>query len=169
MGMGTNIDSILDIDDTAPVTEELKQEGCRYSIRVYPSQEFEDSHYTNTPWVYAVVLLALFFLTSFVFLMYDWVVQLRQKKVMKSAMASGAIVSSLFPEQVRNQLYQENEEKKAAASWANTTAAAAAGPITGKPNAHLYDGTTIFFADLAGGFERTCLRLTWSSPDRTCC
>jgi len=88
-----------------------EQVGCQYSIRVYPSQEFEDYHHTNTPWIFAVTLAALFLFTSAVFLFYDYMVERRQKIVLQSAQQSGKLVSSLFPEAVRDQLYEEQRGK----------------------------------------------------------
>ena len=43
--------------------------------------------------------------------MYDYLVQRRQKKVHDAAVKSAAIVSSLFPKEVRDRLYQVAEEK----------------------------------------------------------
>jgi hypothetical protein len=58
----------------------------------------------------AVVLICL--LTSIVFVLYDCLVQKRQKKVMTSAQQSNAIVSSLFPAQVLDRLMGDDEENE---------------------------------------------------------
>ena len=43
--------------------------------------------------------------------MYDYLVTRRQKKVHDAAVKSAAIVSSLFPKEIRDRLYEVNEEK----------------------------------------------------------
>jgi hypothetical protein len=106
LGTGTNLDKFIADDGEA-----LDHKGCHYSIRVYPSQQFEDSHRTDKPWIYTVILAAVFVFTSAVFLFYDYMVERRQKIVLQSALQSGNLVSSLFPEQVRDQLYKEQQAK----------------------------------------------------------
>ncbi|CAB9504323.1 Receptor-type guanylate cyclase gcy [Seminavis robusta] len=150
LGTGAGIESGSATNDVEDV--------CQYSIRVYPSQQFEDSYRTDTPWIYAVVLAALFLFTSAVFLFYDYMVEKRQKVVMTSAQQSGKLVSDLFPESVRDQLYQARQEQAKAresqAGWQNNNGAdlgGAADSIEHKAAiASLYPKTTIFFADLAG-------------------
>jgi class 3 adenylate cyclase len=96
----------------------------------------------------------IFVFTSLVFVIYDRIVSRRQRIVMDRAMASGAIVSSLFPEKVRNQLYKENEEKaKQVANsndFMNNGGAGGDDIKTSRPIADLFENTTIFFADIVG-------------------
>jgi hypothetical protein len=92
------------------------QEGldlCSYSIEVSPSKALEDHYKTKMPIVFTVGVLVIFAFTSFVFVMYDCLVQRRQDKVMDSATKTDAIVSSLFPTQFRDQLFEENKENMA--------------------------------------------------------
>lgn len=58
---------------------------CFYNIKVYPSQEFENSYYTSRPWVQATILASLFLFTSTVFISYDRLVERRQQLVLKAA------------------------------------------------------------------------------------
>ena len=166
---GTSIESIIDRrrgNETGGGFQSDERDGCHYSIRVYPSEEFEESRYSNKPWAYAVILAALFLFTSSIFLTYDWMVARRQKLVMKSAVQSGKLVSSLFPEEVRDRLYEE-QERNAAAKKCNgwqlkqqqhqNPSETAMEPK--KAIARLYPETTLFFGDLCG-FTK------WSS-DRT--
>ena len=90
----------------------LNNEFLAYKLRVYPSSETEDDCLTNEPVIFTVVVAMVFLFTSLIFMAYDLFVARRQRIVMKRALASGAIVNSLFPEQVRKQLYQENENKQ---------------------------------------------------------
>ncbi|CAB9520571.1 natriuretic peptide receptor 2 [Seminavis robusta] len=135
---------------------------CHYRVRVYPTQEFEDSYYTNEPLLYTLTLAAVFLFTCMVFLAFDFFVERRQKAVLKSALQSGKLVSTLFPEEVRNQLYKEEEAKAKAKQkekgWLAATTpdpgavlGGASEGITAKQAiANLYPETTIFFCDLAG-------------------
>ena len=141
------------------LSENPETGGCLYSIRVYPSSIFQDKYHTDEPWIYATVLGALFLFTSCVFVFYDCMVQRRQNIVMKSAIQSGTLVSSLFPEEVRNQLYKEGEAaanaKEKEKNWLtkSTTGGyggASEGLTAKQAIANLYPETTIFFMDLAG-------------------
>ena len=88
---------------------------------------------------------------------------------MQSAQQSGKLVNTLFPEEVRDQLYQEQQEqaklKQQKETWVNVAGSSpeqqgptdsAAEFATGgvsdhkKAIASLYPETTIFFADLVG-------------------
>ncbi|CAB9497505.1 Receptor-type guanylate cyclase gcy [Seminavis robusta] len=126
---------------------------CRYKLRVYPSQEFHDDHTSNKPLLYTISLAAVFIFTSAVFLLYDYCVERRQKVLLKSARQSGAIVQNLFPENVRNRMYQEQEEedkmRDGKDTWKADGGTGAAG-FHGRPNADLFQETTVFFADLVG-------------------
>lgn len=87
----------------------LAAEYCPRMIHIYPSKDMENDHSTSDPVVVTVGAALIFLFTSIVFVMYDFWVNRRQRIVMNRALASGAIVSSLYPEQVRNQLYEEKE------------------------------------------------------------
>lgn len=173
---GTSVDSVL--RDATAITDTSSNSNtnsnsnttanieCHYSIRVYPSQEFEDNHRTNEPWIHVAILASLFLFTTAVFVVYDCMVERRQRVVLESAKQSGQLVNALFPEEVRDQLYQEQQEKANNASaarlwenneadlWGNQTLAQDAptetAPEHKKAIASLYPETTIFFADLVG-------------------
>ena len=129
-----------------------------YTLRVYPSQDAEEEQINNDPAIMAVVIVCVFLFTSLVFVTYDLLVSRRQHIVMNRAVASSAIVSSLFPSEVRDNLYKENEKnKKAAALGSNMTFGRIKdedeeiGDVTtSPPNAVVYEETTIMFADMVG-------------------
>ena len=91
-----------------------------FEMRIYPSTELQSKFQTNKPIFFTAVVVAIFALTSLMFLVYDLLVQRRQKRVLTSALRSNAIVSSLFPEQVKERLMDEGRStsvvKKGAAS-----------------------------------------------------
>lgn len=75
-----------------------------YRIRVYPSTEFKSDYITPSPLIYTSVMVTIFLLTAGIFITYDCFVERRQKLVMTTAEKSSAVVSSLFPEAVRDRL-----------------------------------------------------------------
>lgn len=83
--VGTDLGRTLDTNST------YGPGNCRYSIRAYPSDEFEDHYLTNQPIYFTIGLVALFLFTSIVFLTYDYCVERRQRVVYKSAQRSGGV------------------------------------------------------------------------------
>lgn len=144
-------------------TPDLNTEYCSYTIRVYPTTQLEAIYVDRMPLAYAFIVVAVFVFTSLVFILYDRLVQRTQRKIIKKAVKSGTIVSSLFPETVRDRLFDEEKERKASA-WRsgqdhkfghdyndveNTQSK------SGKPIADLFPDCTVFFADIAG-FTKFC-------------
>ena len=148
---------------------------CVHTISLYPSEEFKSAYDTNKPIVYTVVVMALFLVTAGVFFLYDLLVERRQDKVMTTAKRSRALVTSLFPTQVADQLMENvetDDEKKKKSSkpvmMGNMTPPAAFGPNAGvgdvrmvplggesamakrasKPIAELFPSATVLFADI---------------------
>jgi cell division protein FtsL len=91
---------------------ELNDEYIHYTLRVYPSTDLEDDYVTSKPIVYAVIVACIFLFSSLVFLAYDCLVERRQTVVMDKAIKASAVVSSLFPEAVRDRIYNEHDEKE---------------------------------------------------------
>jgi class 3 adenylate cyclase len=85
---------------------------CVFAYTVYPSEQFREDFESNKPVIWTVIVVLVFVFTSLVFLVYDLVVQRRQAKVMTSAAQSNAIVSSLFPAEIRERLFGTDDEKK---------------------------------------------------------
>ena len=98
------------IETSSYTTVELDGGYTSYRIHVYPSDDMEASYITSDPVLYAVVVAFIFAFTSMVFLMYDRLVEFRQKKVMDKAVKSTAVVTSLFPEAVHDRLFAETSE-----------------------------------------------------------
>ena len=83
---------------------------CYFTYSIYPSHRFQATYFTNKPIIYTVGVALIFVITSAVFIAYDILVERRQNKVMNSAVRSNAIVSSLFPAQVRDRLMDGNND-----------------------------------------------------------
>ena len=94
----------------------LHQEWVQYTFRIYPYQDLEANFHTSQPAVYTAVVLLVTLIVAGTFFMYDYLVERRQKVVMRTAERSDAIVSSLFPKSVKEQLYRTStshlDEKK---------------------------------------------------------
>jgi hypothetical protein len=81
----------------------LDSENCPYTIYLYPSDEYQSLFITNNAIVFSVCVVLIFVFVSFVFLIYDCLVERRQKVVLNTAEKTSAIVSSLFPSVIRDQ------------------------------------------------------------------
>ena len=94
----------------------------RYSIDVYPSNDTEDEYVSSQPAIFAVVVATIFAFTSLVFIAYDLLVARRQDIVLKKAVQSAAVVSSLYPKQVRDRLFEDDEKENAKGNkqWHNS-------------------------------------------------
>jgi len=86
-------------------------EHCEYDLRIFPSSELEEKFRTIKPGLYAGVVVLVFLFTASVFVLYDFLVQKRQDKVMATAKRTNAVVSSLFPSQVRDRILQDAKEQ----------------------------------------------------------
>jgi hypothetical protein len=84
---------------------------CFYSLHVYPSTDMEASYATNKPAIFTAVVVLVFIFTASVFMLYDFFVTKRQERVQSAAIKSNAIVSSLFPANVRDQLFEGSASK----------------------------------------------------------
>eukprot|EP00538_Stauroneis_constricta_P004292 CAMPEP_0119565374 /NCGR_PEP_ID=MMETSP1352-20130426/29797_1 /TAXON_ID=265584 /ORGANISM="Stauroneis constricta, Strain CCMP1120" /LENGTH=876 /DNA_ID=CAMNT_0007614265 /DNA_START=1 /DNA_END=2631 /DNA_ORIENTATION=- len=103
--------SIASPETRSYTAADLNGNYSNYKIRVYPTSTLEDKYITNAPIWYAVVVGMVFVFTSAVFVFYDCLVERRQRVVMDRAVKSGAVVSSLFPENVRDRLYNEHGDR----------------------------------------------------------
>jgi hypothetical protein len=62
---------------------------------------------------FTTAVVAIFVFASFVFLLYDYLVERRQRVVLKKAVHSTAIVDSLFPSNVRDRLFDTTGPEQA--------------------------------------------------------
>jgi class 3 adenylate cyclase len=114
---------------------------CRFSVTVYPTQEFKDSHMSDTPKTFAIVIAGTFLLMIAAFVIYDLIVQRRNQKLVYNAARSNAIVTSLFPKNVRDRIVAQEPNEGDIGD--NTR-------MKGPPIADLYLESTIMFADVVG-------------------
>ena len=76
-------------------------------MSVYFPVEMYNFYNTDVPIVITTVIVFIFVFTSIMFLLYDRLVERRQRIVMKTAVKSTQIVNSMFPKQIRDRLSAE--------------------------------------------------------------
>jgi len=140
-----------------------------YTIRIYPTQEFKDEYTTSRPLLYSSLLIVAFVAMGCLFIVYDRIVERRQKIVLQTAMKSNAVISSLFPDNVRDRLMDEAQKQQGGISLdpsssrqrmkrrgsTNSMRASGVGEEKGgafytKPIADYFEETSVLFADLSG-------------------
>ena len=103
-----------DFSDIAGVGENILS-YCEFSVTIYPSEELEAEFLDGSPIIYMLGVLAVFFLTSMVFVLYDWLVHKLKKEVVQNAQRSNAVINSLFPKEVQDRMFKAAEERKSKA------------------------------------------------------
>ena len=120
---------------------------------VFPSTTFQKSYKTSTPAIYAAVVAFTFVLVALVFFIYDMLVQLRNEKIIVTAARSSAIVSSMFPDTIRDRLLERNDARAKRGhlkSFLLNGDEENSSDLSTKPLADLFLETTVLFADISG-------------------
>ncbi|GAX14200.1 hypothetical protein FisN_20Hh177 [Fistulifera solaris] len=142
---------------------------CLYYLHIYPTKEYEDRYDTTNPIKATTVLVFAFAFMITAFLMYDCFVVRRNRKLLNAMTRTNAIVSSLFPSNVRDRIFadakEDREEKKALNGKSRLKTFLSGNDdddldddvdeddkymYKTKPIADLFPETTVLFADLAG-------------------
>jgi hypothetical protein len=129
-------------------------------IKLYPSDVLRESADTQKPLLYTCVVGAIFIFTCVIFLVYDWAVGQRQRKVMARVITQDKIVSNLFPAAIRDRLYGIGDRMNGGSSVGTSSMGAPQKNLDSmmdcpefygsKPLAELYLHTTVLFADISG-------------------
>ncbi|CAJ1963436.1 unnamed protein product [Cylindrotheca closterium] len=126
------------------------------NLQLYPTKNLEKAFQTNKAAYFTTGAVLVFALTSTLFLVYDFFVRRRQRKVMKRIARQELIVSNVFPTAIRDRLYnqqQENgkEDKDDDSQHSlDPLGVDKPGSRSGAPIADLFPNTTIVFADISG-------------------
>jgi len=83
---------------------------CFYTLLIYPSQEFEDTFASNHMQSVMTLLAIVFAGLAVFFFVFVWFVQRRQVRVMEIAVRTTAIISNLFPANVRDRILAQAKE-----------------------------------------------------------
>lgn len=153
------------IVDAEKDTDELGY--CHYAIYVYPTADFEKEFKDNYPLILTLISSTVFLAIAIAFFMYDSFVQRRNSKIVTAAAESNAVVLSLFPAHIRDQILNNNRRESSSSTRsnrrlkgfldANSTdeSRRAMEPLDTKPIADLFLETTVMFADVSA--PSTCL------------
>jgi hypothetical protein len=115
---------------------------CVHTLNIYPSRLFRDSFSTTKSAIFKCgVVIALAFAISVILLLYDHQVTRRQKETMESALRTGALVDSLFPEHVRDRILQEDNNAPHGTPESSDTQTSP--QVKPKPIADLYPNATL--------------------------
>ena len=183
MGKGDLHDKEFDGMQKTTKLDNIDADYCAYSLAVYPSAQLKQYYVTHSPTLKTITCIFIFLAAIGIFVTYDFLVEYRQKVVMEHAMQSTAIVSSLFPEAVRERLFNEEEglgENTRAARrrssdgggsffseppknriktfMSDENGVPTNGQGTSKPIADLFPHCTVLFADIAGFTAWSSLR-----------
>mmetsp|Transcript_30507 Transcript_30507/g.63695 ORF Transcript_30507/g.63695 Transcript_30507/m.63695 type:complete len:203 (+) Transcript_30507:715-1323(+) len=110
MGVTT---SFYDFGDDELVQEIGEGQVCIYNFEIYPTSTFEDEYTSSLPTILAIVVGCTFVFMALSFFVYDFFVQSRNRVVVGAAASSNALVSSMFPEQIRDQLLEQQKREQA--------------------------------------------------------
>jgi hypothetical protein len=98
--------TLMTLNDGTAKGIPLNQGLCPYSIRVYPTQQFHDSIITNTPIIVTFSVGMVFLFSIILFLLYDRLVERRQRLILAKATQSTAIVSCKYkPKPVQHRVF----------------------------------------------------------------
>jgi class 3 adenylate cyclase len=92
---------------------------CSYSIHVYPSADLHKEFQDEQPFIWTIFIACIFVFMIVVFFVYDCFVETRQNKVLDSAAKSNAIVSALFPAEIRDRLFGNDIGPKSSTFFKN--------------------------------------------------
>ncbi|GKY99150.1 hypothetical protein MPSEU_000870500 [Mayamaea pseudoterrestris] len=138
---------------------------CYYSFVCYSSEEYANTVKTTLPGIVVAAVCVIFLFVAMTFIFYDRFVQRRNNIVLSAATKSHAILSSLFPSNIRDRLYAEQAEAEKQAVGRNDgnlksllagdgvgVAGVEDGEMgyVGKPIADLFSEATVLFADISG-------------------
>ena len=84
---------------------------CGYTVSIYPSSTMETQFSSAKPIWVTMIVACTFFAVCGAFILYDHLVERRQKIVMDRAIQSTNIISSLFPHQVRDRLFHDDQNR----------------------------------------------------------
>ena len=150
----------IDIEDYPKEIEGL----CLHTLTVYPSVELRASYNTSNPTIYTSVFVLAFVVAALLLFLYDRLVTRRQKEAAADVARKSAIVSSLFPANVRDRLFQPAEKNSVQRSSTKLSSDNSDGfneqndydgddetmPFKSKPIADFFPEVSIMFADIVG-------------------
>lgn len=99
--------------DPAEGIRSQEDEHCFYGVDIFPSDVLKDEYTSADPIIYMAIVFAIMIGTGLAFFLYETLVQRRQQQVLDKVARTNAIVSSLFPETVRDRLLNGDDVEEA--------------------------------------------------------
>lgn len=139
----------------------LDELNCPYHLHVYPTKALDKDKRTYVPLLASLAVGIVFVFAAIVFLVYDNLVERRQRIVLTQATRSTALVSSFFPDAVRQRLLQKTDFTDKDVGVFMSPAGRIKNFLAGsdktendveaseKPIADLFPFTTVLFADVS--------------------
>eukprot|EP00980_Cylindrotheca_fusiformis_P024185 scaffold11607_cov88-Cylindrotheca_fusiformis.AAC.2 len=141
----------------SPITGvSFSDDYCPYKVTAYPSAKMEDRFLSNEPAVSAGGVAIIFLFTLMVFLIYDFLVERRQRFLADTASKSSAIVTALFPQIVRDRMFETEDKNTKHRGLRSSAVESSMDPVSshsargGAPIANLFANATVMFGDIAG-------------------
>lgn len=129
---------------------------CPVSLHLYPSSLMEEEYRSVKPLAYALMTLGIFVFVAIGLYFYDFFVEQRKQKLVKTAQKTDAIVSNMLPSNIRDIMYQNAEQGSDEDGLDKDSPEGGQAMFRGGPIAELYPSATIIFLDIA-------LFTAWSS------
>ncbi|KAL3938550.1 MAG: hypothetical protein SGARI_001699, partial [Bacillariaceae sp.] len=106
-------DGLVDLPDRTVSRVPFDDESpCQYTLTIYPSASTEAMYDSSGTKKAAIATAVIFIFVLVIFGLYDFLHERRNRKVKRTAQDARAIVSSLFPANVRDRLFETNREKR---------------------------------------------------------
>jgi hypothetical protein len=90
-----------------PQLTSTQQGHCQIFLDLYPTGDFVKDYNSSLPFIFSSIVAVLFIILALLFALYDKYVRARNRKVVGAAARTNAIVTSLFPSNVRERLFNE--------------------------------------------------------------
>jgi len=139
---------------------------CMYTMSIYPTSTFESPYVTSMPKLYAAAVAFTFVMVVIVFLVYDIMVYRRNEKLIMNAAKSNAIVSSVFPVNIRDRLIGNKHSRRRQSEVKGSLTSSLTNFVAGlssdqkslenysvddsEPLADLFLETSVLFANISG-------------------
>jgi len=132
---------------------DVNGQSMNYTLTLFPSKDLRAIFVNKRAQESAGTIAMTFVVAICLFLIYDYYVQRRQRIVLDRAVRATAVVSSLFPENVREQIINDEDndpsrKPKRGSGFLTSTLAKSAS--NAPPLATKYPNCTVYFADLTG-------------------
>ncbi|CAJ1939564.1 unnamed protein product [Cylindrotheca closterium] len=131
---------------------ETTQGHCMYSMHLYPDNKFANLYLTPVPLLYTVCIAGSFAFMIAVFFVYNSFVHKRNETLVANAARSNAVITSLFPDNIRNKIIGDESCRKNPRNF-HELLDPTSDPLTDlsrPPLADYFATTTVMFADICG-------------------